>query len=60
MPINYSVRLKCDTEVGDGKGFHYERSVQVDVINDQTQCLQHPEDDNTDEDSFVIELIENV
>lgn len=38
----YDVRLTCETETGDGKGFHYARwSAQPDAVA-KTSCPDHP------------------
>ena len=41
MPITYKTRLVCETETGDGKGFHYWREEQ-DVIDKTIKCGTHP------------------
>lgn len=41
------VRIKCLTEVGDGKGFHYWTETQ-DVVDDTIGCGDHPAADVED------------
>jgi len=41
------VRLVCETEVGDGKGWHYWREHQ-DTFDDAIPCATHPSADTRD------------
>jgi len=41
MLNTFKTRLVCDTEVGDGKGFHYWREDQ-DQVDDTIKCGTHP------------------
>ena len=49
----YKIRKTCETETGDGKGFHYFRADQ-ESIDDSIVCPTHPEANTRD---FVIEEI---
>lgn len=40
--MSYDVRIVCETEVGDGKGFHYHRETQ-ETIDDTIECPTHTE-----------------
>lgn len=49
----YDVRLTCETETGDSKGFHYWRENQS-TLDDTITCETHPTETVRD---FVIEDI---
>ena len=52
MTTIYHVRKVCETETGDGKGFHYFRAEQTDEVHNDIVCPEHPTADTRD---FVIE-----
>jgi len=47
----YKVRKACNTETGDGKGFHYFYDTQV-TLDDTIECSTHTETTYRD---FVVE-----
>ncbi len=49
--MSYNVRIVCETETGDGKGFHYYRENQ-ETLDDTITCPTHTEATVRD---FVIE-----
>lgn len=38
--MSYDVRIVCETETGDGKGFHYHRENQS-TLDDTIECPTH-------------------
>lgn len=52
MSTTYHVRIVCETETGDGKGFHYHREDQVDTLDPSIDCPDHP---NAVVRDFVVE-----
>jgi hypothetical protein len=52
MSTEYDCRKVCETETGDGKGFHFYRWTDVDVTDESTPCPDHPTAATRD---FVIE-----
>lgn len=50
--MSYNVRITCETEVGDGKGFHYWRENQT-TLDPDIECDTHPSATVRD---FVIEV----
>lgn len=52
MGTTYKCRKVCETETGDGKGFHYFFVDQIDVINIAVTCPEHPTAPTRD---FVVE-----
>lgn len=46
--MDYKVRITCETEVGDGKGFHYWRETQIGTEDNTIKCGDHPSADVRD------------
>ena len=51
--VTYHVRIVCETEIGDDKGWHYYRTTQEVLVTTIT-CPTHPAADVRD---FTIEKI---
>ena len=49
--MSFVVRIVCETEVGDGKGWHYKHITQ-EVIDENCSCSDHPSANTRD---FVVE-----
>lgn len=56
MTITYNVRKVCETETGDGKGFHFFEEDQTE-LDDTITCPDHPEATTRD---FVIKETNDV
>lgn len=52
--MTYKIRKVCEEENGDGKGWHYVRTEQVDTLDENITCSTHPSSSLRD---FVIEEI---
>jgi hypothetical protein len=49
--VTYKIRIVCETETGNGKGWHYHRGEQEE-LDENIPCSEHPEATTRD---FVIE-----
>ena len=38
----YKIRMVCETEVGDNKGWHYVHLSQETTVDENIQCSEHP------------------
>lgn len=55
MAKTYYVRKVCETEIGDGMGWHYFWATQPDTPDENISCPDHPQASTKD---FVIEYVD--